>query len=147
VSARPPRLLAVAVAGAGALALASVGCRRPRPADDACLALHAPEAPAGFGAELAITATLSCPGVPRGRVDWRQVGGPALAELAADGDGFGLRARMPTLADALGGPAPWGVVPLAPRTRGEVTLEASWSDGRGHALALARRVTVAAAPR
>jgi hypothetical protein len=139
-----PRWLAVA---AGALALAAAACRRPRPPDGACLALRAPEAPVGFGAGLAITAAPSCPGVPRGRVDWRQVGGPPLAELATDGDGFRLRARMPALADALGGPAPWGVVPLAPRTRGEVTLEASWSDGRGHALAPPRRVVVAAAAR
>ena len=31
----------------------------------------------------------------------------------------------------MGAPLPWGVVPLSPRTRGEVVLEATWRDGRG----------------
>ena len=60
-------------------------------------------------------------------------------------DGFELTARTPALADVAGGPLPWGVVPLSPRTRGEVVLRATWSDGRGRTLA--REARVAAAPR
>src|SRR5262249_37628733 len=46
-------------------------------------------------------------------------------------DGLVLRGRTPTLAAALAGAAPWGVIPLSPRTRGEVALVATWRDGRG----------------
>ena len=123
------------LAGAGALALTGVACRKHEPAPAAprgCLILEGPQAPVGFNATFSIRANLACDGPGGGRVVWRQIEGPALRDLEPARDGFALTARMPPLADAVGGQIPWGVVPLSPRTRGEIVLRATWSDDRGH---------------
>jgi hypothetical protein len=77
-------------------------------------------------------------------VSWRQVEGPALRELATSDDGFRLTARSPELRELVADPLPWGVIPLSPRTRGEIALEATWTDGRR---TVHGNVRVAAAPR
>jgi len=132
-----------ALAGAGALAAASLACRRHEPARNDCLRLEAPQTPVGFDATFSIEAKLDCPDLVGGRVAWRQVDGPALRELEPARGGFELTARVPPLADVVGAPVPWGVVPLSPRTRGEVVLQATWTDDRGHTLAREARVAAA----
>jgi len=132
-----------ALAGAGALAAASLACRRHEPARQDCLRLEAPQAPVGFDVTFSIAAKLDCPDLQGGRVAWLQVEGPALRELEPARGGFELTARVPPLADVVGAPVPWGVVPLSPRTRGEVVLQATWTDDRGHTLARQARVAAA----
>jgi hypothetical protein len=126
-------------------AAAALGCRRARPPAGACLAFDAPDAPIGFDASFSVVARATCADLPHGRIAWRQVAGPPLRALSVDADGFRLHARTPALADARPGPIPWGVVPFSPRTRGEVTLEARWTDGGGREIV--RQLHVAAAPR
>ncbi|HSZ82942.1 MAG TPA: hypothetical protein VLA14_11700, partial [Polyangia bacterium] len=113
-----------------ALAVALAGACHRAPRCPERLALDAPPEPVGFDAPFAVAARTLC-GAPRaGTITWRQLAGPSVALAPAD-DGFTVRARTPTLATSLGGPPPWGVVPLSPRTRGELLLEAIWRDGRG----------------
>jgi hypothetical protein len=106
-------------------------CRRVSPAcgGGPRIELVAPPAPVGFGVELTVEAHALCAEARAGTIEWRVVSG-ADAVSSTDG-GFTARAQTPTLAAALGGPPPWGVVPLSPRTRGEVVLEAIWRDGHG----------------
>ena len=58
-----------------------------------------------------------------------------LQEIPYRGQGLALLeqccSRSGSTADVLGGPPPWGVIPLSPRTRGEIVLEAVWRDGHG----------------
>ena len=120
-------LLAVAVA------LAASACRRPSSgcAAGERLALVAPLAPVGFDAPFSVAARPLCAEARAGTISWRQLAGPPVSELAPADAGFALRARTPTLAASVGAPLPWGVVPLSPRTRGELVLEATWRDGSG----------------
>jgi hypothetical protein len=127
-------------------ALAGVSaCRRVAPScpGGALIALDAPAAPVGFGASFPVVAKPLCAVATAGTVSWRRVSGAGPADLPETG--FAVRASTPSLAEALGGPAPWGVIPLSPRTRGEVVLEALWSDGKG--VEERHEVRVAAAPR
>ena len=128
------------LASAGALAAVSIACREhaPSPKNDAtngCLRLDGPVEPVGFDATFSIAAKRDCAGrtapAPSGRIAWTQIEGPTVRALAPARDGFQLTARAPSLADAVGGAIPWGVVPLSPRTRGEIVLRATWSDDRG----------------
>ena len=120
-------LLAVAVT------LAASACRRPSSgcAAGERLALVAPLGPVGFDAPFSVAARPLCAEVRAGTISWRQLAGPPVSELAPTDAGFALRARTPTLAASVGAPLPWGVVPLSPRTRGELVLEATWRDGSG----------------
>ena len=97
-----------ALAGAGALAAASLACRRHEPARQDCLRLEAPPAPVGFDATFSMKATLDCPELAGGRVAWRQVEGPALRDLTPARGGFELTARLPPIADVVGGPGSLG---------------------------------------
>ncbi len=131
-----PRALLVVVA-----AFANVcACRRVAPdcSGGALVEVDAPSAPVGFGASFTVIGKPLCAAASAGTMTWRRDGGDLQS-------GFVARASTPTLAEALGGPAPWGVIPLSPRTRGEVVLEGIWSDGRGHEER--HEVRVAAAPR
>jgi hypothetical protein len=112
-----------------AVALAASACRRAPICPGGRVALEAPTAPVGFDAPFVVAARTIC-GARAGTIAWRQLAGPSVT-LASSDDGFTVRALTPTLATALGGPPPWGVVPLSPRTRGEILLEAIWRDGRG----------------
>ena len=87
------------------------------------------------------------PGDPQGRIAWRQVAGPPLAALTPAGDGFALTGRTPPFRTVLPDPIPWGVVPLSPRTRGELSLEAIWRDDRGRSLRREIRLALAARSR
>lgn len=103
-----------------------------------------PIAQIGFGAPLRLEVRPGCREAIAGRIEWRQVSGPSLGELSTDRNGFVLRARMPSFESVHDGDVPWGIVPLSPRTRAQVVLEATW-HGRGSTVR--RTVRVAAAPR
>ena len=139
----------LAAAGASLLFATSVGCRRsPAPATQErdCLRLEAPTAPVGFDAPFSLRATLAC-GATGGRVEWRQTAGPALRGAAAQADGLTFTARTPSIADALGAPPPWGIVPLSPATRGEVVVEATWTGDGGRRLRAEAHVAAASRSR
>jgi hypothetical protein len=138
--------LVLGVALVGGLGLAPA-CRRAATGcvDGARVALVAPRAPIGWDAPFSVEVTAACADARAGAVTWRQLAGPPARELTTTDGGFTLRARTPTLAAALGAPPPWGVVPLSPRTRGQVVLEATWSDGAGRRER--HEITVAAAAR
>jgi hypothetical protein len=115
----------LAVAGAAA-------CRRDA---DPCgggarVALRAPDEPVGFDATFAVEARPLCAAGRGGTIAWRarDFSGQSVALSVGDG-GRAARGRTPTLAASVGAPLPWGVVPLSPRTRGEVIVEATWRDG------------------
>jgi hypothetical protein len=137
-----------AATAAFVLLATAAACRRAPPAcgGGPRVALVAPEAPVGFDAPFTIEARPLCPEARAGTLTWRAVSGAAqsVPRSVAD-DGFTLRARTPTLTASFGGALPWGVVPLSPRTRGEVVLEATFRDG--HGLEERHEVRVAAAPR
>jgi hypothetical protein len=80
-----------------------------------------------------------------GEISWRQVSGPPLSLEITD-RGFHVSARTPRLADLAPFPLPWSIVPLSPRTRGEMVLEAEWQRGRGSAV-VRKRITITAAAR
>ena len=123
---------------------AALGCRPPPPPASA-LVFDAPTAPVGFEAPLTIRVRAARADARTGRIAWRQLSGPLLRAASTTDDGFVFSARTPALADAVPGPLPHGVVPLSPRTRGEITLEAVWTDERGRSLR--REVSFALAPR
>jgi hypothetical protein len=135
---------ALAVTGAGFLLATSIGCRpRPPSADPRdCLRLEAPAGPVGFGARFFVRATLACD-LAGGRIDWRQLAGPALHDGAAQAGGKTFSALMPSIADATGAPPPWGIVPVSPRTRGDVAIEATWTGDDGRRLRAEAHVTAA----
>jgi hypothetical protein len=137
-----PLVRAGVLAAAGALAAVPQACRRDAPMRDDCLQLDGPRAPVGFAAPFSIAARLDCPNLRGGRIEWQQIGGRAVA-LSPQQDGFVLTARMPQLADVVPAGVPWGVVPLSPHTRGEIVLQAIWTDGDGHTLRREARVAAA----
>jgi hypothetical protein len=62
-------------------------------------------------------------------VRWKQIGGVPLRDVAVTERGLRFSARTPRLADCREETLPWGVIPLSPRTRGEIVLEAEWQLG------------------
>ena len=99
-----------------------------------------PLAPVGFDAPFSVRATLARD-IAGGRIDWRQLAGPALHDAAAQADGKTFSARMPSITDATGAPPPWGIVPVSPRTRGDVAIEATWTRRRRPSLCAPRRAS------
>jgi predicted CXXCH cytochrome family protein len=83
-------------------------------------------APVGFDTPFTIKVEHGCPERGRGQVQWRQIEGVAVADLAIAREGFELRARTPRFEAAHPEPAPPGIVPFSPRTQGRVVLEALW---------------------
>ncbi len=118
---------------------ASGGARRVRLR--AFLSVDEPVAQVGWDAQARIEVRPGCREALAGRVEWTQVGGPRLAALATARNGFVVNARTPPFE----GEVPWGVVPVSPRTRGEVVLEARWRGSSGPEVR--RRVRIAAGPR
>jgi hypothetical protein len=132
------------LAGVSALAAASPACHKRAPAMAECLRLEGPRQPVGFDGTFSVKATLDCPQIAGGRIVWRQVAGIPLAAMSVIRDGFELTGQMSSLA-ANAGAVPWGVVPLSPRTRGEIALVANWSDN--HGAELSREIRIVAAER
>ena len=73
----------------------------------------------GFDAPFTITLTPGCREALAEKVEWSQTGGERVG-LSVEQNGFVVRGRTRPLA----APAPWGIVPLSPRTRGELELTA-----------------------
>jgi hypothetical protein len=123
----------------GAVVLAALAfapaCRRSIPAcpGGARFALEAPAAPVGFDAEFTVVAKPLCEAARAGAIRWSVDG--------VTSTGWELRARTPKL----NGPVPWGVIPLSPRTQGEISVVATWRQGRD--VEDWHEVTVVAAPR
>ena len=137
-----PRPLAAA---AGLLLATSLACRRSQPAGERpvdCLRLEAPAGPVGFDAPFSVRVE-KCPDAAGGHIEWRQLAGPALREPVSQADGLTFTARTPSIADAAGAPVAWGIVPLSPRTDGEVVIQATWGAGRGRQRRAETRVAAA----
>lgn len=93
----------------------------------------------GFDAPFALSVEPGCRDALAGKIEWKQVRG-APVKLEVSRNGFSVRGRTPKLA----APAVHGIVPLSPRTRGELVLEARW---RGGGRDLVQTVRLAAATR
>jgi hypothetical protein len=109
------------------------------------LDLGGPLPEVGFDRPLELTARPGCPEAARGRITWKQSSGAPLREAHTEQDGRRFVAKMPRLEDALGGTPRWGIVPISPRTRGDVTIEATWAGPDG--TSVTRTVHAAAAAR
>jgi hypothetical protein len=99
---------------------------------------------AGFGATVTLVARPGCDAARATPITWSTPPSHPPAPMQPSANSHEVRVTLPDLPAALR-EAPWGLVPLSPRTRGEVTLEASYRDGQG--TARRARVTVAATPR
>jgi hypothetical protein len=106
-----------------------------------------PGAELGFGKELVIDARPGCAEAARSRVTWKQTAGAPLDGLRLERDGRRLVATMPRLEGALGDSLSWGIVPISPRTRGEVELVAEWSGEGGRVAGRTLRASAAARSR
>lgn len=73
----------------------------------------------GFDAPFSVSLTPGCREALGDKVEWSQTAGEKV-ELGVEQNGFVVRGRTPPLA----APKPWGIVPLSPRTRGEIVLGA-----------------------
>jgi len=100
----------------------------------------------GFGQPISIEVRPANAQARSGEISWTQVSGPPLSQLEITDRGFHLSARTPRLTDLAPLPLPWGIVPLSPRTRGEMVLEAEWHRGRGSTV-VRKRFTITAAAR
>ena len=107
---------------------AAIGCRPVEAPTAACLQIDSPAAPIGFDAPFSIAVRWSCREVPDAEITWRQVDGAPLRALTLQSKGFRLTARTPPLHALFGAARPWGLVPFSPRTRGQVTLEATYDE-------------------
>jgi hypothetical protein len=136
---------ALAFAGAAVLAAATAACHRaPMCGAGPRVALVGPTAPVGFDAPFAVEARPLCPEARAGTITWRPLAGLDASALSLADGGLTARASTPMLAAALGASPPWGVVPLSPRTRGEIVLEATWRSGGEEER---HQISVVAAPR
>lgn len=94
----------------------------------------------GFDAPFELTAALGCKDAERGRIEWRQIEGPPLAETSVHDGGRKFRARTLPRSHFFPDPLPPGIVAVSPRTQGRYVIEASLSiDNRP---TLRRSVTV-----
>lgn len=73
--------------------------------------------------------------------------GAPLRDVRVSADGRKFHARTERLEDAFGGPLPWGVVPLSPRTRAETDIDVSATGTDGRARHFSVRVSAAARAR
>src|SRR6266508_2251620 len=86
------------------------------------------------------------PPARHGQIQWAQVAGPLLRDIATSEQGFYFSARMPALRELVPEGLAWGIVPVSPRTRCEVVLEAEWRSSSGSS-PQRRRFPIAAAAR
>ena len=88
----------------------------------------------GFDAPFEIDVRAGCAEATRGALEWRQVEGPALAQLEVSKRGWQVRGRTLPFAALRPGPLPHGIVPFSPRTQGRYVLEARFRDAGGPTL-------------
>ncbi len=113
---------------------------------------HRPQV--GYDAPFEIAVRANCDSARLGSLDWRQVSGPPLRDLVVSQRGFHLKARTAARREVLPDPLPSDLVPVSPRTRGEVVLAASWKPAAGAAHGgesqgepIEKRIRIAAAAR
>ncbi len=87
----------------------------------------------GFGRPFTLRLLPGCREAITGRVRWRILRGPRIP-LHPEAHGFRLSGRLPdaSATGALEHAPRWGIVPLTPRTRGEVVLEGTWRGPPPH---------------
>ena len=107
--------------------------------------VSADRAQLGFDAPFSIAVRFSAVRAPVD-VQWKQIGGSPLHDVAIGQGGLQFSARTPRLSDCRQGDLPWGIVPISPRTRGEIVLQAEWQMATDEA-PQRERITVAAAAR
>lgn len=100
---------------------------------------HVPQV--GYDAPFRIEVRPGCREATSGSIAWTHADGASPGELQTERRGFVVHGRTPPLEGEL----PWGIVPISPRTRGSIVLEATWT-GRDRG-AVTKRVIVSAAPR
>jgi hypothetical protein len=101
----------------------------------------------GYGERFSVDVVLNCNG-PDGSVSWRQVSGPPVGDASTSAAGMHFEARMPGVHEAALDAPSWGVVPVSPRTSGDVVFEVEWRPGPGgDARPVRRRLHLAAASR
>jgi hypothetical protein len=136
LTARLPELCPISIPPPGA-AGPTIVLARPR------LELTRDLAQIGYDAPFEVVAERGCPGAPPGRVTFRQIGGPPLADWSVDepaDHAARLRARTLARSRFFPDPLPPGIVAVSPRTEGRYTIEATLS---GAGLPVVRRtVTV-----
>ena len=103
-----------------------------------------PIAQVGYGAPFRLEVSPGCRDAIAGGIEWEQVSGLPV-ETTAERNGWVLRGRTPTFDEAHGGPVPWGVVPVSPRTRGEAVFRGTWRGAQQEPIEIEARV--AAVPR
>ncbi len=97
----------------------------------------------GHDAHFVVGASLGCPAPSEGALAWRQVSGPPLREVIAEGLRFEARTAPTVEQDAASRP-PWGIVPVSARASDEIVIEAAFPPSGERAR---RRTTLAAASR
>lgn len=100
----------------------------------------------GYGQPFQIVVEPGCQKAARGRIEWKRLEGEAPAEWLIADRGFALSGRLPSMRAAHGDGVPWGIVPISPRTRGQLRLHATFRDDKG-VVALERTLSVSAAAR
>ncbi len=96
----------------------------------------------GYGARFAVDASLGCEAA--GSLAWRQVSGPPLRDVHADGAHFEATTAPQDGADVTSRPS-WGIVPVSARGSDEIVIEATLRPTSGGEAAARKRVTLAAA--
>ncbi len=130
----------------------AAGERVERTVDD-WLGFGGPHPAEGYGATVQLKVHARCDEAKGGRIDWRQVAGPASPRLEPSAEGRHLEVMLPSWEQAhafwSGDAVPSGIrsalLGISPRTRGEVVLEATWH--RPGAAPVLRRLSVSAAAR
>lgn len=84
----------------------------------------------GFDQPFSITLTPGCREGLTGKVEWSQIEGVPL-EFSAEQSGYVLRGRTRPFVDVHPAPAPHGIVPISPRTRGSYVFRARFTGGGG----------------
>jgi hypothetical protein len=81
----------------------------------------------GFDTPVRIDVTPGCPEAEGGQIEWRQSAGMPLPSQAR---GFKVQLRTPSASLLVGDELPWGIVPISPRSRGAMPLDATWRGPR-----------------
>jgi hypothetical protein len=97
----------------------------------------------GHDARFVVDAVLGCPAPSERAVTWRQVAGPPLREVLAEGLRFEARTAPAAEQDVASRPS-WGIVPVSARASDEIAVEAALPSSGDRTR---RRMTLAAASR
>ena len=81
----------------------------------------------GFDTPVTIEVTPGCPEAQAGQIEWRESTGRPLTSRAR---GFKVQVHTPSALSLVGEELPWGIVPISPRSRGAILLDAKWRGPR-----------------